>query len=105
MEFDLWTTILFSFQRGHGRHVAADTVPNNGEIFPVHPDLIAVFSHPFRSGVNLVDGLWILSVRSLGLVDEDSRESGQNDEIPHHPLMRRVIAQHPTAAMYKDEDR
>src|SRR6185436_19778154 len=91
--------------RGHGSHITADAVAHDGQIFSVHLDLVAVLSHPLRSSVDLIDGLWIPGVRRASVVDEDSGKAGKNDEVTHHPLVRRIIAQHPAAAVYEDEDR
>src|SRR6185369_16380425 len=102
MNLDGRATFLFRLQRGYGRHVAADAVADDSQVFSVHLDLLAMLSYPTSGGVDFVDGLWIAGIRRARIIDEDSGKAGQNDEVTHHPFVRRVIAQHPAAAV--DED-
>ncbi len=64
-----------------------------------------MFSHPLRSGIDFIDGLRVLGIRRGRVVDEDPGKAGKNDEVPHHPFVRRVIAQHPAATVYEDKHR
>ena len=105
MKFDFGTTLLVGLQCGYGSHVAADTVADDGEIFTVHLDFVTMFSYPLRRSVNFIDGLWITGIRRARVIDKDTGKAGKNDEVTHHTLVRRVIAQHPAAPVYEDENR